>query len=368
MHRLLISGYYGFNNIGDESVLRTVIDALREGLEDIDITVLSADPEDTRQKYGVKAVPRMKPWAILKAVLHCDLLISGGGSLLQDATSRRSIRYYLLIIWLALLLRKKVFIYSQGIGPINSPRNRRRTARALKRVHGIVVRDSRSKRLLQEIGVPPNKVYVTADPVLRVKPADLAQGAAILEAEGCGKRPGRLTVGWAIRERDLSAPFVDQLERSIRWLAEEYRADCVLIPFYHAEDLAVAEELERRLEGKARCVREKHLSDEMLSIIGNMDLLVGVRLHSLIYAAVMQVPMVGISYDPKIDSFLGSVGLTAMSDTVTFTLEKFQPAFRSAWDHRAEQVATVNRAMAKLLKKLDTNERLIGEILDGKKR
>ena len=363
MHKLLISGYYGFNNIGDESVLRTVIEALREGLEDIQITVLSNDPADTAEKYGVEAVPRMKPWAILKAVWGCDLLISGGGSLLQDATSRRSITYYLLIIRLALLLRKKVFIYSQGIGPITSPRNRRRTARTLKKVHGIVVRDARSKRLLEEIGVPPKSVYVTADPVIRLKKADPARGADILAQEGIQRREGRMLVGWAIREKDPDSPFAHQLEACIRYLHEEWNADSVLIPFYYAEDLPVAQALEDRLEGMATCITGKHLSDEMLSIIGNMDLLVGVRLHSLIYAAVEGVPMMGVSYDPKVDSFLGSVGLTAMCGTDSFTLLNFQTAFRQTWEARENQKKTVDRALKKLLAKLATNEQLIAQLL-----
>ncbi len=97
MYKILISGYYGFNNIGDESILRTVIDNLREKLKDIDITVLSQDPAQTSEKYGVKAARRMSLWDILRCVWRCDLLLSGGGSLLQDATSGRSILYYLFI-------------------------------------------------------------------------------------------------------------------------------------------------------------------------------------------------------------------------------------------------------------------------------
>ncbi|MBR7081800.1 MAG: polysaccharide pyruvyl transferase family protein, partial [Oscillospiraceae bacterium] len=144
MYKILISGYYGFNNIGDESILRTVVDNLREKMTDIDITILSHDPKDTESKYGVKAVDRMSLRGIIKAVRDCDMLISGGGSLLQDVTSKKSILYYLFIMRLALMFGKKVFIYSQGIGPIDRPRNRRLTARVLKKVHGIVVRDENS--------------------------------------------------------------------------------------------------------------------------------------------------------------------------------------------------------------------------------
>ena len=80
MYNILISGYYGFDNIGDESILRTLVTSLRERIPDCSLTVLSHDPTATREKYGVEAVERMSPLAIARAVRRCDMLISGGGS------------------------------------------------------------------------------------------------------------------------------------------------------------------------------------------------------------------------------------------------------------------------------------------------
>ena len=103
MYNILISGYYGFDNIGDESILRTLVTSLRERIPDCSLTVLSHDPAATREKYGVEAVERMSPLAIARAVRRCDMLISGGGSLLQDVTSSKSLHYYLAIIRFAQL-------------------------------------------------------------------------------------------------------------------------------------------------------------------------------------------------------------------------------------------------------------------------
>ena len=365
MCNILISGYYGFNNIGDESILRTVIDNLREKLPDADITVLSHDPAATEAKYGVRAAPRMSLWNILRCVWRCDLLLSGGGSLLQDATSGRSILYYLFILRLAQLLGKKTFIYSQGIGPINSPRNRRLTAHVLRRASGIVVRDEASRDLLLSIGVPGGLVQVTADPVIRVKKADTALGLEILEREGCPRNPDKLTVGWALKSRKASPALLEEVERCILWLREAYGADAVLIPFFQSEDIGVCETVAARLEGKAGCLRRKYLSEEMLSIIGCMDVLVGVRLHSLIYAAVMGVPMLGISYDPKVDSFLDSIGRPTVCSVEEFTCERFQSAFREVMENRASIRSGVAARLDCLIRKLDRNEELIREILGG---
>ena len=364
MYNILISGYYGFNNIGDESILRTVIDNLREKLPDVDITVLSHDPAQTAEKYGVKAAARMSLWGILRSVWRCDLLLSGGGSLLQDATSGRSILYYLFILRLAQLLGRQTFIYSQGIGPISAPRNRRLAARVLRRTDGIVVRDAKSRDLLLGLGVPGELVHVTADPVIRVKKADPALGLEILAQEGCPRRPDRLTVGWAVKSRGPDRAFLREVERCIRWLREEYGADSVLIPFFHDEDWKVCDAVAQGLDGQAGCLRQKYLSEQTLSIIGCMDVLVGVRLHALIYAAVMGVPMIGISYDPKVDSFLSSIQRPTPFTVRDFTLEKFQAVFRETVESRERICAETARAVEELVSKLDKNEDLIREIME----
>lgn len=364
MYNILISGYYGFNNIGDESILRTVIDNLREKLPQTDITVLSQSPAQTSEKYGVKAAARMDPWAILRSVRQCDMLISGGGSLLQDATSSRSILYYLFLLRLAQLMRKRTFIYSQGIGPITSPRNRRYTAKVLRKADGIVVRDSKSRSLLLELGVPDRLIHVTADPVIRVKAPDAALGEKILESEGCPRHTGQLTVGWAVRARKPNKAFLEEVRRSIVWLREEWGAQSVLIPFFYDEDLCVCKSIAGDLDGKAGCLQNKYLSEETLSIIGCMDVLVGVRLHSLIYSAIMGVPMIGVSYDPKVDSFLSSIGQPTPFTVEDFSLEKFKEAFRQTMDHREEIRRTTAQHLDSLRAKLDRNEDLIKAIME----
>ena len=367
MYNILISGYYGFDNIGDESILRTLITSLREKIPDCSLTVLSHNPASTREKYGVEAVERMSPGAILRAVRRCDMLISGGGSLLQDVTSSKSIHYYLFIIRLAKLLGKKVFIYSQGIGPIDHAFNRRATARALKKADGIVVRDERSAKLLEQIGLPQERIVITADPVIRMKRPDRTVGREILARAGI-KKDGRLTVGWAIREKNRDSTFVREITECIRWLRENYDAESVLIPFHYEEDREVCSVIAERTNGAAKCLSEKYLSEDMLSIIGNMDVLVGVRLHSMIYAAIMGVPIIGVSYDPKCTAFLNSVGLDSLSTRETFSAEAFKAEFARVLETGKEQTAAVAENMRRLQKELDTNEEMIRDIMEGQKK
>ncbi len=362
--KLLISGYYGFNNIGDESILRAVVDNLTAHLQGIEITVLSQDPASTKEKYGVQAVNRKSMVEIIKALKKCDILISGGGSLLQDVTSKRSIFYYLFIMWAAKLFGKKVLIYSQGIGPINSAFNRKITYRTLNKTDGIVVRDDASKELLVEIGIPNDKIVVTADPVLRIKPVSLEAGKKILEKEGFVKNPEKITVGFAIRERKVDSKFVDQMCISMNRLIEEYQVEIVLIPFHYSEDMGVVDEIEKRLENRVSVIRHKYLTDEMLSIIGNMDFLVGVRLHALIHAAIMEIPMIAISYDPKINSFMHSIGLRAMCSIYDFDNEYFIEEFEKTWGNRINVKNKVSEKIERLINRLDMNEEIIKELME----
>lgn len=378
MYRILISGYYGFNNIGDESILRAVTDSLREGLSNIEITVLSHDPEDTKAKYNVNACQRKSIPAVIRALLRADLLISGGGSLLQDVTSKKSILYYLFIMWLARLFHKDYFIYSQGIGPINSQFNRRLTRRILSRAAGIVVRDEFSKEFLAELGIDEERVVVTADPVLRMKPSELAAGREILAQEGCrftellagGTAGGGRVVGIAIKERKADSAFLHEMTEAVRRLITERGCRVVLIPFHFSEDMEPCEAIERSLEAcglsdSVCAIKHKYLSNEMLSIIGNMDMLVGVRLHSLIHAAIMCVPMIGISYDPKVNSFMNSMGLKAMCSIYDFKSEYLLEEFDRTEAGREDILAQIAENVELLRTKLDTNEEMIKNLKEN---
>ena len=116
MTKYVVSGYIGFDNFGDEAIAKVLVDRLKhEGAEKI--TLISSNPEKTAKLYGVEACPMLK---FFDSIKNSDVLVSGGGSLLQDVTSFKSLLYYLGVIYTAIILGKKVEIYSQGIGPINS--------------------------------------------------------------------------------------------------------------------------------------------------------------------------------------------------------------------------------------------------------
>ncbi|HEX5324797.1 MAG TPA: polysaccharide pyruvyl transferase CsaB, partial [Capsulimonadaceae bacterium] len=174
MKRIVLSGYYGFQNAGDEAVLAGLIMALRAARpeNELEITALSIDPARTKLEHGINALHRYRTGQVLRAIGRADLVLSGGGSLLQDSTSAHSIFYYLAIIRLAQMMGKKTMFIAQGIGPLIRKRSRKLTASVANRCSAITVRDNASCELLREIGVK-RPITVTADPALLLEPEQL---------------------------------------------------------------------------------------------------------------------------------------------------------------------------------------------------
>lgn len=313
MNKVVISGYYGFNNMGDESILTAIILDLRGHIPDIDITVLSENPEITSKKHNVKSVYSKSLIDIVRVIKGTDLLISGGGSLLQDVTSKKNVIYYLSIMYIAKALKKKVMIYSQGMGPIRSNFNRKLTRLMLEKVDAITLRDSRSERFLKEIHLRNPNLYVTADPVIGLEQNDLELGRTILLSEGVEDEDLPI-VGFAIRGRSKDSKFISDLCRLSDRLIGEHGIRVVFIPFHHGEDIHILDHIERDSKEEVICLHDQYTILELLSIVGNTDLMVGERLHSLIFSAVMKVPMIALSYDPKINNFMGYLSEKVFSD------------------------------------------------------
>lgn len=303
--RVLLSGYYGFDNAGDEAVLYAIVQALRAEKPDIDITVLSNQPEQTSKQFGVKSVNRWGKIALLKAVKNCDVFISGGGSLLQDVTSKNGILYYLGLIKLAQVMKKKVMIYAQGIGPVHNGRNRALVRKILNKVNVITVRDLESRMELMQMGVY-REIMVCADPVLGI-PADEVDakiGKTLLEKGGV---------------ENYTRPILMVAARS--WqnsgdLFEEIAAFCddavqngwqiVFLPFHYPEDIETGKMITAKMQHvqDVTVLQENYTPLETMHILKNADMILGMRLHSLIMGATLQKPMIALSYDPKVSSFM----------------------------------------------------------------
>lgn len=363
--RIVISGYYGFDNLGDEAVLQSMIQALRDEEPGLEIVVLSADPAATAARYRVEACDRWKLSQIFQALRSANLLISGGGSLLQDATGQMSIPYYLGVAGMARALGKPVAFYAQGVGPIEGGFGRRLTRALGNRVQLITVRDEESYELLRRLGVKRPQMEVTVDPVVSLKPAP-PQDPEYLEIarlKGECRAEGRPLIGIAPRPwKDLKG-FQQALTEAAGQLRQEEKAEILLIPMYHDQDLAFCEEMAAQLPS-AHVLRGRYGPAELLAIFRELDFMVAIRLHALIMGAVAGLPLAGITYDPKIDAFLQRLGDAPVAGVAELTGAALFTEVRRRWRNRERESARVREHMTVLQEKARTNARLVLDLIN----
>ena len=308
--KIVLSGYYGFDNCGDEAVLLSILHCLRKLSPDVQVTVLSGNPEKTREIYGVSAVNRWNLATIVRELVKADLLISGGGSLIQDVTSVRSPSYYLGIIRIALFLRKKVMIYAQGIGPLVDEKNRVSAAKVFNRCGAITVRDKASANLLREIGVG-KELHVTCDPVMALSRNNVSIGIVselLLElgisgADGKKKKPALFVSmrRWKDDRHFEQVAIVLDEQAAAGW-------DIILVPAHFPDDVEAIYILREKLKCVPIVVEKCLSAREFLALMLIADRVFSMRLHGLICAFAVGTPMVGLSYDPKVDAFMEQAG------------------------------------------------------------
>lgn len=366
MPRVLISGYYGFANSGDEVILHAMLSALRFAVPGLQATVLSRDPERTARETGVETVRRDSLPAVLRALRESDLLISGGGSLLQDVTSPKSIIYYLGIVALAKAMGKPVFFYAQGFGPVRTAFGRFLVRLVANRVDMITVRDPDSLAELRALGVTRPPGEVTADPVLGLDPGlvDRERGKRILSSLGVGEGP---LAGISVRPWKSLTGYRDAVARVADELARE-GWQVLLVPMHSPDDVACCQDVAARMKEKSVSLGAGVDYNELLAVTANFDLAVGMRLHFLIFSVLFGVPAIGLTYDPKVNRFLQSVGLPPGLDVAGLEY--------AGLSRRVREVAAEREALRpRLLKQAGTlrkaalrNAELVTALLAGRGR
>lgn len=323
MKNVLISGYYGFNNTGDEAMIETMSSMLAK--RDCALIVLSSNPDKTKELYNVQAYNRYKIGEVIKAIRQADIVVSGGGTLFQDITSKKSIWYYLGIVKIAQLFRRKICVAYQGIGPIDTKLYRKMTKRTLnkKSVKMVGMRDNQAIEYAKKLGIKEDKIFFSSDMIFMMQPPAKERCEKILRDNVHNLQDGQKLIGFSIREwKDKDR--TDALAEVADKLVEKYNARIVFFPFHKPKDAEISKIIMHKMKHEDMTVilPNRYLPSEVLGTMGMMDVNIGVRLHSLVFSAVMNVPTIGISYDPKIDGFLEMINLNPICTYETIEVDK----------------------------------------------
>jgi len=381
--KVLIAGYYGFGNAGDEAILTAMLDELRGLRPGLEFVVVSGDPFETSARYHVRSVSYIDLPAILDAAEHCDLIILGGGGLFQDywgcptssllTREHGGIPFYGGFPLLAALNDKPCMIYSVGVGPLASEEGARLTRLVFEEADCITLRDVESKACLQALGLPGEGLQVTADPAFNLRVNE--QKAEEVLARTRVRRAGPL-VGISLRHWEINLDaekWQQEMAAALDRLLESHAGSLIFVPFQHGErqltdDLAVAKAVTARMRhAEAATVLYKSYPPEVIAgLLARCDLVVGMRLHSLVFAIKAAVPAVGLIYDPKAANLMSRAALGAYTvDLPTLRGEELWEAMSRALDHREEVRRHLAGQVGELTQLATENARLAVSLLDS---
>ncbi len=353
MSRVLLAGYYGYGNAGDEALLEVLAGRLQAAGHEV--AALSGAVEATEREYGVKAFPHKRPSALLKAVRWAEAVVFGGGGLLQNATSSASLVYYLGLLETALRFKRPVAFYAQGVGPLRGVFARQAVARVLHKVQFLSVREAASRKLLLALDIPGERIELTACPSLLLEPADEARVDELEQIEGLPARP------WVL----VSLRGVPALWRKAREVAEglmrlqfKRKVQPVFVPFQQAQDEALCWQVRAPLHEHGGLVKAQYKPSELLGLFGRAEAVCATRLHALLFAANRQVPALALPYAGKVAACaellqaqcfeLESLEAFALRDALERVLE--DEAYRALFRRKAQEAkAQAEEGLARLL-------------------
>lgn len=294
--KVVISGYYGADNFGDESILEVLIQRLKK--DEADITVLSTNPDKTAKTHGVNSIHSFKLGKVMSALSKCDILVSGGGSLLQDATSVKSLFYYLWVIFMAQFYKKQVLIFAQGIGPINNKIGEFFTKKLLKNCRWISVRDDKSLFLLRGWGLKPELV---CDP--------------LYDLEVVGSTPSN-RVGIQLRSfKSLTEKLLITLANRVA--IEFADKEIEIYSFQDSLDLEVCQHFEQLLLSVNPNLKTTVISGktpkEIIKLIASLEYMIAMRFHAILIALKYGIKTLAINYDYKIEAICNDAKIPALS-------------------------------------------------------
>lgn len=299
---VLICGAYGRGNAGDEAILKAILDTMRSIDPLIPICVMTRKPKETQLLHKVKAIYTFNAFSFLREMTRRKLFINGGGNLIQDVTSSRSLYFYLFTIWAAKRCRCRVLMYGCGIGHVHLDFNKRLAGSVLDRNADIItLRDPESMRELKAMEVTRPDIRMSADPTLCLTPASEEKARKLMSSRGLD--PEGRYISFALRSWkgfDDFSPFT----KAADYAYKRYGLTAVFIPFEQPRDISPCTEASMNLETPHVLLDGVDDVELMLAVLKHMSVMCAMRLHALVFSAAAGTPFIGVSYDVKVKGFM----------------------------------------------------------------
>lgn len=288
MIKAVLCGYYGHGNGGDEALLASLLQMLPSHVTPI---VLSGNPDQTRDRYGVDAIPRKSAFDVVQALRQADAFIWGGGSLMQDATSALNPIYYGGLMGLAQRLGLRTVAWAQGIGPLRRSPSTWIARQSFTHCQAVSVRDQRSAALLADWDIP---CWLAPDPVWALDSVPL---------KGLWDLPAP-RVAVCLRSHPwLTSQRLEQIAQALADFQTATQTCLLLLPFQPMRDRAIAEQIQARLTGASEILSVED-PRQLKGVFRGVEMTIAMRYHALVMAAAEGCRCFGLSYDPKVAQLL----------------------------------------------------------------
>lgn len=360
----IISGYYGFGNVGDDAMLRSIVDNLKQQKPDISILAMSKDPSVTSRNYGVSAIDRKNIFSVYSSMRKAKLFIYGGGNIIQDSTSSRSLMFYLGTAWLAKKLGLKVMFYANGIGPINKTKNLEFSRKILNMADIITVREQLSLNELKKMGITKPMIALTADAAFSVKVMDETSLKQLFLKGGLSAE--EKYAGFSVRKCpgcENHEIYEKAVAKAADYVYEQYGLKPVFIPMEYRVDILAINNIVSRMKTRDYAISKNQTVDETFAIINKLDLIISMRLHALIFAAYLNIPLIGISYQPKVDGFLEYIDQPSAGNVNDISFEKLRTSIDHVVKNRETIKTELSHSVEDLINKSKENSRLAIDLI-----
>ena len=337
--------------------------------KDIKSTCISKTPNETKNDYLVSSTYRFNIIKILKEIKNTRIFVNGGGTLLQDVSSLRSIMYYLFLNKIAIIMKKRIMLYANGIGPVKRKISKFLINKIINKVNLITLRDERSFSALKELKVNKPQVYITFDCAFALDPDYTDKVKKIKNEIDDFDKDKVKTVIVSVRQWKKSktinqAIFNEKLAEKLDEISNKYKVKIVFIPMRYLEDLKEINDINKKMKSDSYIIKEMLTESEKMAIMGYFDITIAMRLHALIYSARVTTPMVGISYDIKVDGLLELIDQPIGGRYEDIDSEKLINAFDICYNNQDKMKKKLERQLPVLMELSHKNAKLLLEMLE----
>jgi len=378
----VLSGYYGYGNIGDDTLLYTVISNILQKKHDMKICLLTKNPKKF-QKWldnhfaNITAKHRFNFFRVRNSIKKSNALVFGGGTLLCDNTSTRSFVYYSYLLKTAQKLGKKTILYANGIGPLFNKKNKTELKNLIRNITLATIRDKESYDYLMNLGeeiTGKDKIYLTTDEALTVKENKYINTYKKDFKEFIKNDYVVISVR---RWKDLGSDFFAEFSAAIDSICRENNLAPVYLLMQPSTDKYISEHLSS-LNGRAYLANCGGDIGKVLAIVRSAEAVISMRLHALIFAAAFDIPMIGISYDPKVKGFMNSLSSASISadantdagenyytvELKNFSKDVLTEKFRNLMSNKTIVKNKISEAAKRLREKAQSNSELFLKAMD----